>query len=144
MTGMTIESFARDLETRFGHKFVETIESGRVRDYLAALDATAPDADRPEPGTPVPPLFLLTLARQRRPHLAQSTGGGGVNAGDTFRFLAEARVGDRITVTCTVTEIVEKTGKRDMLRATVHFDYVNQHGTKIAERDNTLMRWATA
>ena len=79
---LTPETLARDLAERFGAVFVQTIEAGRVRDYLCALDEPAPG-----PGDPVPPLFLLTLGRQRRPHLEQNTGGTcGVNAGDSFEF----------------------------------------------------------
>lgn len=135
---LTPESYATDLAARFPAPFVERIEEGRVRDYLLALDQPPLAA-----GEPVPPLFLLTLARQRRPHLVNnSSGTGGVNAGDSFEFFAPIFVGDRLTVTSTVLGIEPKqAASRDMLLARIEYVYVNQHGRRVARRVNTTIRW---
>lgn len=138
MTPLTAESFAADLEARFAGPFVERIEAGRLRDYLMALDGPPLALN-----DPVPPLFLLTLARQRRPHLAHNSARtGGVNAGDSFTFHAAAFVGDTITITCKVLGVEEKQGRNGRIfRATVEYLYHNQHGIELARRLNTLIRW---
>src|SRR5262245_46858060 len=81
----------------------ELIELGRVNDYLQALDQPTITAN-----DPVPPLFLLTLARRRRPQPS----GGGVNMGNEFEFKIPLRIGDAITSSAKAKDFQSRHGKR--------------------------------
>ena len=123
------------LKSREGVR-VEAIELGRVRDYLQALDEPADLKG----GDIVPPLFLLTLARTRRPQPPK--GGGGVKISDECRFLAPVRVGDTITTTTKVTDIESREGKRGkMYIYTTEATYRNQHGEVVGAGITKSIRW---
>lgn len=133
----TVDIFRQLLEKRHAETTVELIEAGRVRDYLGALDEPTRD-----PELPVPPLFLITLGRHRRPHLAQKgTASGGVNASDKFEFFAPVYIGDTITVSSEVKGIENKRGRSgELFIATVVTQYRNQHARLVAQRTNALIR----
>src|SRR5436190_14617277 len=95
------ERLRREYAKRFPAPCVETIELGRVRDYLLSMDEPA----EIEVGDVAPPLFLLTLGRTRRP---QPSRGGAVKAGDAYEFFAPVHVGERITATFRLAGIEEK------------------------------------
>jgi hypothetical protein len=125
----------REYEARFPAPRVEAIELGRVRDYLLAMDEPAEIG----PGDIVPPLFLLTLGRTRRPQPAK---GGAVKAGDAYEFLAPVHVGERITVGCRVADIEEKQGKMGlMFLITTEWSYRNESGATVARATTTSLRW---
>jgi len=120
---------------RFGPRRTTAIEAGRVRDYLLTLGRPGEVED----GDPVPPLFLLTLGRTRRPRPSR---GSAVNAGDEFAFHRPVRVGDRITFERLVTDIETKYGRHGamyLVRASATF--TNQDGDLVAESHQVLIRW---
>ena len=122
-------------ETRFGPPRTELIEAGRVRDYLLAMDEPCDRTD----DDPVPALFLLTLARTRRP---QPSLGTSVNAGDEYEFRLPVHVGDRISVARQVTEVAEKQGKRGpMYLIRSESTYTNQSGELVAVGRQSIMSW---
>lgn len=112
---------------------VDPIEAGRVRDYLLALDEEAPA------GAAVPPLFLITLGRVRRPHEGRK--GKGVMAGSDYWFHAPLAVGDTISSRSRIVS-GEARGK-DVLRALIVSEtlFTNQHGALVARRINRNLRW---
>lgn len=123
-------------QVRYGTPSVERIEAGRVRDYLLALDEPLPDL---APGTIVPPLFLLTLGRTRRP---QPTRGSAVNGGDRFDFRAPVRIGDTILTARELVAVDTKSGKNGLtfvsrIRAT----YTSQRGEVVAIAERRVMQW---
>jgi acyl dehydratase len=123
-------------QARYGTPAVEHIEAGRVRDYLLALDEPLPDL---APGAIVPPLFLLTLGRTRRP---QPTRGSAVNGGDRFEFRAPARIGDTIRTARELVAVDTKPGKNGLtfvsrIRAT----YTNQCGHVVAVAERRVLQW---
>ena len=120
---------------RYGTDRSGPIEEGRVRDYLLAMDEPLPDLD----SEPVPPLFLLTVGRTRRP---QPSKGSAVNAGDEFEFQRPVFVGDRITVSGRVTSIEEKQGRKGvMYLIKTEETYTNQHDKIVAVRRGAILRW---
>lgn len=122
-------------EARYGTPRSELVEAGRVRDYLLAMNEPAERA----PGDPVPPLFLLTLGRTRRP---QPTRGSAVKAGDDYAFFAPVFVGDVITVSRQILSIEQKQGKvGPMYLTTDEIRFVNQHGVQVARAINRGLRW---
>ncbi|APO70692.1 MaoC-like dehydratase domain-containing protein (plasmid) [Rhizobium gallicum] len=135
-TSIDISEVVGDLERRFGRPFVEKVEAGRVADFLGALEEPAAD-----PTAPVPPLFLLSFARARRPQEVASSFGG-VNAGDRFDFFVPVFIGDTITTLCEIGPIQPKTSaEREMLLIEILFTFTNQHGTVVARRTNKILRW---
>lgn len=135
MTTDPIEQIRSDYQARYAVPVAERIESGRVRDFLLAMDEPA-DLDS---GAPVPPLFLLTLGRTRRPQPAR---GGAVNAGDEFEFLAPVCIGDVITTSRRILRIEEKHGARGRMYLTMaEATYVNQCGEKVAVARQSTLRW---
>lgn len=137
---MNVEAVVRELrathEARYGQPYCEEIEIGRVRDYLAALDEPVPQLQQ---GSTVPPLFLLTLGRLRRPQPAR---GSAVNGGDSFEFHAAVHVGDRIRSTFELVSIEPKAGKRGpMYVSTVRTTYTNQHDVMVATALRRVIRW---
>lgn len=123
--------------SRYARPVEETVEAGRVRDYLMALDRDPPADER----APVPPLFLLTLGRMRRPHLGRLPGGA-VNAGDEFTFAGDVFVGDRITVETDIVGVEPRpSGSRAMYLISMRRRYRNQHGELVATRVNRILRW---
>ena len=130
-----IEEIHADYVARYGRPRIEAVEAGRVRDYLLALNEPADLA----PSIPVPPLFLLTLGRTRRP---QPSRGSAVNAGDEYEFLAPVYIGDTITVERRVLGIDEKEGKQGKMYLTrAEAAYTNQHGTLVARAKLNTLRW---
>jgi hypothetical protein len=120
---------------RYGHLLPETVEAGRVRDYLAALDEPADLA----PGAPVPLLFLLSFGRTRRPG---GNKGGAVNAGDEYRFFAPVHVGDIIITSARLADIEERQGKRGPIYlATTEIEYRNQRSELVGTRRTGVLRW---
>lgn len=124
-----------EYEARYNVTKVEPIELGRVRDYLLAMDEPA-DLGA---GDVVPPLFLLTLGRTRRP---QPSKGGAVKAGDDYEFLAPVRVGDTITIDGRVAAVEEKQGKMgQMFLMVTELTYTNQRGEKVGVSRGSSLRW---
>jgi hypothetical protein len=131
-----VEEIRADYIARYGTPRTEVVEAGRVRDYLLALDEPA---DLVQPGAPVPPLFLLTLGRTRRPQPAR---GSAVNAGDEFEFFAPVYMGDRITIERQVLGVDEKQGKQGKMYLTrAEAKYVNQDGTLVGRALLNTLRW---
>ena len=130
-----IEAIRRDYEERYGRARTETVEAGRVRDYLLAMDEPA---DIPA-GQPAPALFMLTLGRTRRPQPAR---GAAVNAGDDFEFLAPVYVGDAITIERRVIAVDTKEGKVGRMYLTrAEAAYTNQRGALVARARSNILRW---
>lgn len=130
-----IEQIRRDYLARYGTPVTEPIEAGRVRDFLLAMDEPA----NLDTGMPVPPLFVLTLGRTRRP---QPSRGSAVNAGDEFEFLGPVRIGDLITTSRRVVSVEEKQGSRGQMYLTrAEATYVNQRGEKVAVARQSTLRW---
>jgi hypothetical protein len=131
----TAAEILADYVARYGERRVEVVEAGRVRDYLLALNEPADIAA----GAQVPPLFLLTLGRTRRPQPAR---GSAVNAGDDFEFFAPVYVGDVITIERRVLGVDEKAGKQGKMYLTrAQATYVNQHGTLVGRALLNILRW---
>lgn len=129
-----IAEIEADYVARYGEPRTEVVEAGRVRDYLLALNEPVSTVE-----APVPPLFLLTIGRTRRP---QPSRGSAVNAGDEYEFYAPVHVGDRITVQRHVLGIDEKEGKQGKMYLTrAEATYVNQHGTLVARAKLNTLRW---
>ena len=125
----------RDYEDRCKHPRQETIEAGRVRDYLQAMNEPADLA----PGQAVPPLFLLTLGRTRRP---QPSRGSAVNAGNEYEFLRPVHVGDILTSRFSITAIEEKHGKVGqmfLIRTETRFE--NQKAELVGRATGNVLRW---
>lgn len=122
-------------EARYSMDRKEVIEAGRVRDFCMAMNEPVPAA-----GKPVPPLFVLTLGRFRRP--VQEKGAGAVNAGDDFRFFKPVYVGDIIESRRELLGIDEKQGKVGPMYLTrIETKYVNQHGEVVAIQRHNQLRW---
>lgn len=129
------EQVRSEYEARFPAPRTERIERGRVRDYLLALDEPADLAADAE----VPPLFLLTLGRTRRP---QPSKGTAVKAGEDYEFFVPVRIGDTITINYRVLDVQEKQGKVGaMFLLTQEWRYVNQHGETVGVAKTTILRW---
>lgn len=125
----------RDYQERCNQPRHETIEAGRVRDYLLAMDEPADLA----PGQPVPALFLLTLGRTRRP---QPNRGSAVNAGNEYEFLGPVLVGDVVTSRFSILSIEEKQGKVGqmfLIRTETRFE--NQKGELVGRATGNTLRW---
>jgi len=136
MSDPIAERFLQEQRPRHGGPVTERVEAGRVRDYALALEGPPPV--RP---MPVPPLFLLTLGRTRRPHLNRLPGGT-VNANDEFEFFGEVFVGDEITVETTVRCVEKKAGKKGALYLiTAEKTYRRTSGELVARRINSILRW---
>ncbi len=130
------ERFLQEQRTRHGGPVTERVEAGRVRDYALALESLPP-----EPSRPVPPLFLLTLGRTRRPHLNRLPGGT-VNANDEFELFGDVFVGDEITVETTVRSVEKKAGRKgDLYLITAEKTYRKASGELVARRTNSILRW---
>jgi acyl dehydratase len=131
------EELTREYTGRYGLARTEPVESGRVRDYLLALDEPA-DPAAVAPGRPVPPLFLLTLGRTRRP---MPSSGGAVNAGDVYEFFAPVHVGDSITVERRVVGVEERQGRNGRVFL-IHAEatYTNQQGRLVGRALLDTMR----
>ena len=123
------------MEARYNVARVEAVELGRVRDYLLALDEPA-DLGA---GDAVPPLFMLTLARTRRP---QPSKGTAVKAGDDYTFHAPVRVGDVITIRQKLADIEVKEGKNGpMYLVIVEGEFKNQRGETVCTQRVKTFRW---
>jgi hypothetical protein len=124
-----------DYVARYRVPVHEPVEAGRLRDYLLALDEP-PDFS---PGRPVPPLFILTLGRTRRPQPAR---GSAVNAGEEYEFRAPVHLGDTITVARRIVDVEQKQGKVGrMYLARAESTYTNQHGELVAIARQNVLRW---
>ncbi|MCD2172232.1 FAS1-like dehydratase domain-containing protein [Rhizobium sp. C4] len=137
MTDVIGERFLSEQEKRHGAPKTERVEAGRVRDFLAAIEAGPFD-----PALPVPPLFLLTLGRTRRPHLDRLPGGT-VNANDAFEFYEDVFVGDEITIETRMVSVEKKAGsKGDLYLITAEKLYRRTpKGELVAKRTNSVLRW---
>lgn len=129
--------FLEEQAKRHGAPRTERVEAGRVRDFLLAIEADAFD-----PSGPVPPLFLLTLGRTRRPHLDRLPGGT-VNASDAFEFYEDVFVGEQISIETQMVSVEKKPGsKRDLYLITAEKFYRREpEGRLVARRVNRILRW---
>lgn len=124
-------------QARYGTPSMECIEAGRVRDFLLALDEPLPD-DLGDDAV-VPPLFLLTLGRTRRPQPAR---GSAVNAGDRFDFIAPLRIGDTIRTARELVAVDTKAGKNGLTFVSrVRATYTNQRDEIIATAERRVLQW---
>jgi N-terminal half of MaoC dehydratase len=132
---MIAEEIRLEYELRYGAPRYELIEAGRVRDYLLAMDEIADIL----PDVPVPALFLVTLARTRRP---QPSKGSAVNAGDEYQFLRPVFIGDTIEVSRKVLAVEEKHGKAGLMYLTkAEVTYRNQREEIVAIAKSNTLRW---
>jgi len=130
-----LTALREEMSARYDVTRTEAIELGRVRDYLLAMDEPA-DLKL---GDPVPPLFLLTLARTRRP---QPSKGTAVKAGDTYEFVAPVLVGDTLTIAQRLIDIQVKQGKNGPMYLVIYGgSFTNQRGEKVAEQRVQSFRW---
>ena len=130
-----LTALREEMSERYNKTRVEAIELGRVRDYLLAMDEPA-DLQQ---GDPVPPLFLLTLARTRRPQPAKGTA---VKAGDAYEFIAPVQVGDTLTIAQRLIDIQTKQGKNGPMHLVIYGgSFTNQRGEKVAEQRVQSFRW---
>ena len=84
-------------------------------------------------GLIAPPLFALTLNRERRPQVDDRLGRGAVNAGNDFEFFCPIRPGDVITSKKKLADIKERAGSLGrMFIITEETTFVNQRGEKVA------------
>lgn len=121
---------------RHGQPSRETIEAGRVRDYLCALDEPVGDLAA---GAAVPSMFLLTLGRTRRPQPARGTS---VNAGDEYEFHAPVRVGDVIEVRKELLDVEAKQGRAGpMYLCRTRTTFTNARGDLVAVSHQDVLRW---
>jgi hypothetical protein len=136
VTALSIADEIRsEYERRYGEPRHETIELGRVRDFLLAMDEPAELG----PGDVVPALFVLTLGRTRRP---QPSRGSAVNAGDEYEFYAPVRVGDTIAIVRQVLGVDERQGKQGLMFLTrTEVTYTNQLGVRVARAQQNTLRW---
>ena len=130
-----LTALREEMSARYNVTRTEAVELGRVRDYLLAMDEPA-DLKQ---GDPVPPLFLLTLARTRRP---QPSKGTAVKAGDAYEFVAPVLVGDTLTVEQRLIDIQVKQGKNGPMHLVIYGgSFTNQRGEKVAEQRVQSFRW---
>ena len=130
-----LTALREEMSARYNVTRTEAVELGRVRDYLLAMDEPA-DLKQ---GDPVPPLFLLTLARTRRP---QPSKGTAVKAGDAYEFVAPVHVGDTLTVEQRLIDIQTKQGKNGPMYLVIYGGaFTNQRGEKVAEQRVQSFRW---
>jgi len=123
---VAVRQIREEYENRYGTPRSEPVEAGRVRDFLSAMDESAELVA----GNPVPPLFVLTLGRTRRP---MPTRGSVVNSGDECEFLLPVYVGDTITVTRRVESVEECQGRFGrMFMTNAEIRYTNQNGELVA------------
>lgn len=121
---------------RHGTPAYETIEAGRVRDYLRALDEPARELVF---GAIVPPMFLLTLGRTRRPQPARGTA---VNAGDEYEFRLPVRIGETIRVQRELVGVEPKQGRNGpMYLCSTCTTYANARGETVAISRQNVLRW---
>jgi len=130
-----LRELREQMEARYNVTRTEPVELGRVRDYLLAMDEPAEIGF----GDVVPPLFMLTLARTRRP---QPSKGTAVKAGDEYEFRAPVRVGDTITVTQRLADIQVKEGKNGpMYLVIAEGTFRNQRGEIVCMQRVKSFRW---
>lgn len=130
-----LTALREEMSARYNVTRTEAVELGRVRDYLLAMDEPA-DLKQ---GDPVPPLFLLTLARTRRP---QPSKGTAVKAGDAYEFVAPVLVGDTLTIEQRLIDIQVKQGKNGPMYLVIYGGaFTNQRGEKVAEQRVQSFRW---
>ena len=136
MSTSIAESIGQEYESRYGTPRVEVIKAGRVRDYLLAMN------ERPgvSADIPVPALFLMTLARTRRP---QPSRGIAVNAGDDYEFLRPVFIGDAIEPLAASSDVQVKAGQGrfDVSVTKAEVTYRNQHGVVVAVAKSNILRW---
>ncbi len=129
------QQLREDMAARYNATHTEPVELGRVRDYLLAMDEPAGIG----PGDAVPPLFLLTFGRTRRP---QPSKGTAVKAGDEYRFLAPVRVGDTLTLTQRLADIQVKEGRNGPMYLIIgEGTFTNQRGETVATQRVKTFRW---
>ena len=130
-----LEAMREELSARYNVTRTEPIELGRVRDYLLAMDEPA-DLKH---GDEVPPLFLITLGRTRRPQPAKGTA---VKAGDDYHFIAPVRVGDTLTLVQRLKDIEVKQGKNGTMYLCIQEStFTNQRGEVVAKQTGSSLRW---
>ncbi|HZG31071.1 MAG TPA: MaoC family dehydratase N-terminal domain-containing protein [Ensifer sp.] len=137
MNDQVAQRFLEEQAKRHGALKTEQVEAGRVRDFLLAIEAGPFD-----PSMPVPPLFLLTLGRTRRPHLDRLPGGT-VNARDSFEFYENVFVGDEISIETRMVSVEKKAGsERDLYLIKAEKFYRREpEGALVARRTNSVLRW---
>lgn len=136
MDNSIAQRFLAEQVNRHAHTKVELIEVGRVRDYRQAIDDAPQDLS-----CPIPPLFLLTLGRTRRPHMNRLPGGT-ANASDEFEFYQDVFVGEAIEIDTRVVSVEKKTGgSRELYLITSETSYRKSSGELAAKRINRILRW---
>ena len=124
----------------------EEVEKGAIRRFVNALGDHNPLYEDDEfaensryEGLIAPPLFVLTLNRERRPQIDDRLGKGAVNAGNDFEFFCPIRPGDVITSKRKLADVKERAGSLGrMFLLTEETTFVNQRGDRVATG-----RWTT-
>jgi acyl dehydratase len=129
-----------------------TVEAGRLRLFAKATGETRPeyideDAARAAgfPGLPVPPTFVLALDMELPDPFEWLTSLGAdlkqvLHGGERFRYFAPIQVGDRLTYSSRIADVVHKAGGKltFVVKETV---VTNQNGVKVAEmRGNVIVK----
>jgi hypothetical protein len=124
-----------EIAARYNATHAWPVEAGRVRDYLLAMDEQADIG----PGDAVPPLFMLTFGRTRRP---QPQRGTAVKAGDEYTFHLPVFVGDTITLTQRLADIQVKQGRNGpMYLIIADGTFTNQRGEVVCTQRVKTFRW---
>lgn len=110
----------------------EIVEFGRVRDFMLAMDEPFELTDR----DPVPPLFMVTFGRIRRPKVT-----GQINGGDDIESILPVHVGDRITTVERIVETIDKTGPKGTMKLLkAEITYTNQRAERVGINRKTYIR----
>lgn len=126
------------------------VEAGRLRLFAKATGETRPeyvdeDAARAagHAGLPVPPTFVLALDMELPDPFEWLTSLGTdlkqvLHGGERFLYFAPIHVGDRLTYSSRIADVVHKAGGTltFVVKETV---VTNQHGAKVAELRGTVI-----
>ncbi len=136
----TATSVVERLRARIGEdgpSTTATVEAGHVKRFAEAIGDPSPRW-----ANEAPPTFLVALAPVNL-HMAEAEeyGKGWLNGGNRFEYFAPVMIGDRITATGRVADVYEKAGSTgNLLFIIFQTDYVNQHGTRVARLQGTMIR----
>lgn len=130
-----VEQIRQELTSTLPTAQSEVIEAGRVRDFLAVLGEDVRSDELQ--GRQLPPLFLLTLGRTRRPRSAR---GAVINAGNKFTFRSPVYVGDVLIIRRSVIDVTMRAGSQGRLfLARVGTQYERSEGEIVATAVQTAI-----
>lgn len=113
-----------------------TVES--IRSFCAALGEDNPLYNKENDDALIaPPSFAVTCCNSEQFWKATPPFGYGFDAGKEVEFVRPIRAGDRLTISTTIREIYEKTGRSGaMLFMVLRSTLTNQHGETVAHVDH--------